>query len=186
MRPSGGDAAPASTDQKVASAAADPALKAHALATPGPPPAERDSMSFFQRQYRIEWGQCDPAGIVYAPRYLDMFGENTILLFEAAGLPKKRQMLAKLGVAGFPMVDVQARFLRPTAYGDEVVIEADAPAFGNSSFTIAHRLLHDGTLCVECTEKRVWTVPDASRPGGLRAERVPDEIRALFARGATA
>ncbi|HWW65702.1 MAG TPA: acyl-CoA thioesterase [Sphingomonadaceae bacterium] len=135
---------------------------------------------FLRRRYRIEWGQCDPAGIVYAPRYLDMFGESTILLFEVAGLPKKRRMLAELGVAGFPMVDVSARFLRPTAYGDDVVIEADAPLFGNSSFTIEHRLISDGALCVACTEKRVWTIPDPERPGRLRAQRVPDSIRNLF------
>lgn len=136
---------------------------------------------FFRRTLRIEWGQCDPAGIVYAPRYLDMFGESTILLFEAAGLPRKRDMLRSMNVAGFPMVDVSARFLRPTAYGDEVVIETAAPAFGNSSFTIDHRLVLNGEPCVECTEKRVWTVPDPARPGGLRAERVPDSVRDLFA-----
>lgn len=137
---------------------------------------------FLTRRVRIEWGQCDPAGIVYAPRYLDMFGESTILLFEAAGLPRKRDMLRELGVAGFPMVDVAARFLRSTAYGDEVTIESAAPAFGNASFTIEHRLLLDDAICVECTEKRVWTVPAADRPGGLKAERVPDSVRASFAR----
>lgn len=136
---------------------------------------------FFTRTLRIEWGHCDPAGIVYAPRYLDLFGETTILLFEHAGLPRKRDMLREMGVAGFPMVDVSARFLRPTSYGDEVTIECAAPEFGNASFTIAQRLLLDGAVCVECTEKRVWTVPDSSKPGGLRAERVPDEVRALFA-----
>ncbi|MEH3108248.1 MAG: acyl-CoA thioesterase [Sphingomonas fennica] len=135
---------------------------------------------FLTRRVRIEWGQCDPAGIVFAPRYLDMFAESTMQLWEAAGFPKKRQMTAELGLAGFPMVDVSARFLRPTAYGDDVVVETAAPEFGGSSFTIAHRLVHDGTVCVECTEKRVWTVPDAGRPGGLRAERVPDDVRARF------
>jgi 4-hydroxybenzoyl-CoA thioesterase len=60
-------------------------------------------------------------------------------------------------------------------------VEADAPIFGNSSFTVAHRLSLDGRLCVECTEKRVWTIADTTRPGGLRAQRVPDAVRALFA-----
>ena len=137
---------------------------------------------FLTRRVRIEWGQCDPAGIVYAPRYLDIFGESTILLFEAAGLPKKRTMLADMNVAGFPMVEVSARYLSPTSYGDEVTVEAAAPDFANSSFTIQHRLSLDGRLCVECTEKRVWTVPDPTRPAGFRAERVPDAVRALFER----
>lgn len=135
---------------------------------------------FFDRRIRIEWGDCDPAGIVFAPRYLDMFSESTILLFEAAGLPKKRQMLEEIGVAGFPLVDLSVRFKRTTTYGDDVVIETAAPVFGNSSFTIDHRLLLAGAVCVECTEKRVWTVHDPAAPGGLRAQRVPDDIRARF------
>lgn len=135
---------------------------------------------FYSRRHVIEWGQCDPAGIVYAPRYLDMFGENTIRMFEFAGLPRKREMLKQRNVAGFPMVDVHACFLHPTAYGDEVVLESAAPAFGNASFTIEHRLMLGDMLCVECTEKRVWTVPAADKPGGLKAERVPEEVRALF------
>jgi len=136
---------------------------------------------FMQRALRIEWGQCDPAGIVYAPRYLDMFGESTVLLFEHAGLPRKRDMLSQLGIAGFPMIDVSARFHRPTSYGDDVLVQTAAPEFGGSSFTIQHWLTLDGVVCVECVERRVWTVPDAERPGGLRAERVPDSVRALFA-----
>ena len=78
------------------------------------------------------------------------------------------------------MVDVSAKFGRPAAYGDDVMLEAEAPAFGNSSFTIRHRLLKDGKVCVEGTEKRVWAVKDAERPGGMRAERVPDVIRDMF------
>lgn len=139
-----------------------------------------DFSAFLSRPYRIEWGHCDPAGIVYAPRFLEMFGESTIMLFEKALGVRKKDMLKAQGVVGFPMVDVSARFMRPAAYGDDVTLEAEAPAFGKSSFTIRHRLLKDGAVCVEGTEKRVWTVRDADRPGGMRAERVPDEIRALF------
>ncbi len=138
--------------------------------------------AYLSRPYRIEWGHCDPVGIVYAPRFLEMFGENTIMLFEKALGVRKRDMLKQLDVVGFPMVDVSAKFLRPAAYGDNVVLEAAAPEFGNSSFTIAHRLLLDGAVCVQGVEKRVWTVRDETRPGRMRAERVPDDIRAIFAR----
>jgi 4-hydroxybenzoyl-CoA thioesterase len=142
-----------------------------------------DFNAYLSRPYRIEWGHCDPAGIVYAPRFLEMFGESTIMLFEKALGVRKKDMLKERAVVGFPMVDVSAKFFRPASYSDAVTLEAEAPEFGNSSFTIRHRLLKDGTVCVEGTEKRVWTVRDAERPGGMRAERVPDEIRALFAQG---
>jgi 4-hydroxybenzoyl-CoA thioesterase len=136
--------------------------------------------AFLSRPYRIEWGHCDPAGIVYAPRFLEMFGESTIMLFEKALGVRKKDMLKERGVVGFPMVDISAKFMRPAAYGDDVTLEVEAPEFGNSSFTIRHRLLKGDVVCVEGVEKRVWTVRDAERPGGMRAERVPDEIRARF------
>ena len=139
-----------------------------------------DFTPFLSRPYRIEWGHCDPAGIVYAPRFLEMFGESTIMLFEKALGVRKRDMLKAQGVLGFPMVDVSARFSRPAAYGDDVILEAEAPAFGNSSFTIRHRLMKDGKVCVEGTEKRVWAVRNVDRPGGMSAERVPDAIRDMF------
>ncbi|WP_144095984.1 acyl-CoA thioesterase [Croceicoccus sediminis] len=140
-----------------------------------------DFTPFLTREYRIEWGHCDPAGIVYAPRFLEMFGESTIILFEQALGVRKRDMLKERGVVGYPMVDLSAKFVRPAAYGDVVTLEAAAPDFGNSSFTIAHRLLKDGELCVSGVEKRVWTVADASRTGGMKAERVPDAVRNAFA-----
>jgi 4-hydroxybenzoyl-CoA thioesterase len=89
-------------------------------------------------------------------------------------------MLTAQGVVGYPMVDVSAKFMRPAAYGDDVILEVAAPEFGNSSFTIAHRLLKNGHVCVTGIEKRVWTIRDNERPGGMRAERVPDDIRGKF------
>ena len=36
------------------------------------------------RTVRIEWGHCDPAGIVFYPRYMEMFDHSTTLLIEQA------------------------------------------------------------------------------------------------------
>ncbi|WP_428410298.1 acyl-CoA thioesterase [Hyphococcus sp.] len=136
--------------------------------------------AFFKRTLRIEWGWCDPAGIVFAPRFIDMLSENTVQMFEFAGLPKKRQMRKDMRIAGYPLVDLKARFLFPAAYGDDVVVESDAPDFGKSSFTIEHRIRKGDTLCVEGTEKRVWTVFDDSAPGGIKAAPVLEDVRRLF------
>ena len=34
--------------------------------------------AYFKRTLRIDWGWSDPAGIVLAPRFMDMFSENTV------------------------------------------------------------------------------------------------------------
>jgi acyl-CoA thioesterase FadM len=39
-----------------------------------------------RRILRIEWGQCDPAGLEFYPQYLVIFDSSTGWLFERTGL----------------------------------------------------------------------------------------------------
>ena len=46
-------------------------------------------MLTYVRNTRIEWGDCDPAGIVFYPRYFAMFDSCTTGLFsQALGMSK--------------------------------------------------------------------------------------------------
>ena len=50
------------------------------------------------RTVRIEWGDCDPAGIVFYPRFFAMFDTSTTALFERAlGMTKYRFIDATQG-----------------------------------------------------------------------------------------
>ena len=42
-----------------------------------------------RRDVQIQWGDCDPANIVYYPRYFAMFDDSTSIMFEAAGCSKQ-------------------------------------------------------------------------------------------------
>ena len=129
----------------------------------------------FSRKLTIEWGHCDPAGIVFNPRFFEYFDWSTALLLRAALGMEKSDMLEAYGVAGVPLVDTRANFLRPSRFGDEIAIESSIEAVGRSSFEIAHRLFNNGELAVEGREKRVWTVRDA-RTGGLKSQAMPDDV----------
>ena len=129
------------------------------------------------RIVRIEWGDCDPAGIIFYPRYFAIFDASTALLFEKATGLTKYQQLKTLGLAGYPLVRTHARFIKPTRYGDDVTVESTI-TFGRASFEVEHRLSLDGVLCVECSDKRVWTVRNAE--GELKSHPVPEEVLAKF------
>jgi 4-hydroxybenzoyl-CoA thioesterase len=129
------------------------------------------------RKVRIEWGDCDPAGIIFYPRYFDIFDASTALIFERALGVTKFQMFKTLEFAGFPLVRTRARFLKPTRFGDDVVVESKI-SFGRSSFDVEHRLSLNGETCAECSEKRVWVVRDAD--GRLKSHPVPDAVLAKF------
>jgi 4-hydroxybenzoyl-CoA thioesterase len=133
-----------------------------------------------RRTVRIEWGDCDPAGIVFYPRYFAMFNHSTELLIEQALGIKKYALNQLYGLGGYPSVRSQARFLLPTRYGDDVEIESTVTNVGRSSFSIEHKLSLDGALAVDGNETRVWAIRDPDRPGGFRAEPMPAEMAARF------
>jgi len=130
------------------------------------------------RTVRIEWRDCDPAGIVFYPRYFEIFDASTAALFERAlGISKFRQ-LKTYDFAGYPLVRTRARFLKPTRFGDDVVVDTSI-SFGRSSFEVEHRLSRAGEICVECSEKRVWVVRD-SATGGIKSYPLPDAVLKMF------
>ncbi|MCW8356997.1 acyl-CoA thioesterase [Marinomonas pontica] len=127
-----------------------------------------------ERSVRIEWGDCDPADIVFYPRYFTFFDASTGALFEAMGYTL-RHIRDELNDVGFPMVDTRSQFFKPSKYGDNVTIESEFTEVGRASFGVRHRLFNEGGLAVECTEKRVWACHNAE--GVLKAKPIPDEIK---------
>ena len=134
-----------------------------------------EAMLVNRRTLRIEWGQCDPAGIVFYPQYLIIFDTSTGWLFERSGL-SPLAMRKKYGIVGMPIVEVGARFVTPCRFDDDVTIESDVGEWGRSSFTVRHRVVKESKLAVEGFEKRVWAGPDPDRPGAIQARPIPAEI----------
>ena len=67
----------------------------------------------YRRQFTVEWGHCDPAGIVFNSHFFEFFDWSVWLLFETAlGVPPN-QLGTAFGIVGIPLVDAKARFLKP-------------------------------------------------------------------------
>src|SRR5215470_10258502 len=128
------------------------------------------------RNLRIEWGDCDPAGIVFFPRYFAMFDASTTALFERALGMTKFEFIKHYDFVGYPVVDTRARFLVPTRFGDDVVIETTISAIKRSSFSLEHRLLKNGELAVEGFETRVWVARDRDDPDKIKAKPIPHAV----------
>lgn len=127
---------------------------------------------------QIQFGDCDPAGIVYYPNYFRFFDNATAALLSAALGMNKRAWLAHFGTAGIPMVDTGAKFIRPSAFGDEVDIRSEITELGRSSFSVRHSLFRDGEPAIEAHEKRVWVV--RTDDGGIKSAPLPDAVRAAL------
>jgi 4-hydroxybenzoyl-CoA thioesterase len=128
------------------------------------------------RTIRVQWGDCDPAGIVFYPRYFEWFDASTILLFEKATGMTKIKMLEKYNGAGLALVEASAKFTLPSRYGDDIQVETRVNEFRRSSFSMYHRVLKDGALALEGFETRVWTVRDPQDNNRLRSAPIPAEV----------
>jgi len=128
-----------------------------------------------RRTLKIEWGQCDPAGIVFYPQFLIIFDTSTGLLFECTGLSPSA-MRKKYAIIGMPLVEQGTKFLRPCRFDDEIVVESEVEVWGRTSFTVRHRILNEGKLAVDGFEKRVWAVLDPDQPGKIKPLPIPADI----------
>jgi 4-hydroxybenzoyl-CoA thioesterase len=132
-------------------------------------------------QVTVEWGHCDPAGIVYFPNYFSYFDSSTQALFRHALGFSKYEMLKKYDIAGIPAVDVGARFIMPSVFGDVVTIETTVAEIKRSSFRMRHRLLKGEALAVEGHEVRVWVGRDPADPDKLKSKPIPRDVVARLA-----
>ena len=132
------------------------------------------------KDIQVEWGDCDPAGIVYFPRYFEYGDSCTRALFEKAGLAK-RDLLEKYGIAGIPMVDLRAQYYVPSQYGDVVHVESCIAQWGRTSFTVHHKFHKGHMLAVELFEKHAWVLQVSKNPARFKAHPIPQEIKDLFA-----
>lgn len=133
-----------------------------------------------RRDVFIEWGDCDPAGIVYYPRYFVHFDNSTVALFAAAGLPK-HEMVKAYDIVGIPMVDTRARFIIPSRWGETISIKSRIAEWRGSSFDVEHKVFKGAALAIEAWETRVWVGRHPDDPEKIKGRPVPDEVKARFA-----
>lgn len=132
------------------------------------------------RTIRIQWGDCDPAGIVFYPRYFEWFDACTILLFEKATGMVKSQMLDTYGGAGIALLEARAEFKIASRYGEDIDIETEVVEFRRSSFFVEHRVTKKGVPMLKGFETRLWTVRDPQDAKKLKSGAMPPEILAQF------
>jgi 4-hydroxybenzoyl-CoA thioesterase len=134
----------------------------------------------FRREFFIEWGHCDPAGIVFNSRFFEFFDWNTWLLFEAALGVRPGDLAKTFGIMGIPLVDAKGRFLKPAKFNDLAEMVSEVAEFRRSSFDVRHRISVGGQIAVEGSETRVWAARDPNDPEKLKGIPIPAAVIERF------
>lgn len=128
-------------------------------------------------RFTVEFGDCDPAQIVFYPNFLRWMDAASLHFFRACGFPPWRELAKSDGILGTPIVDVQARFLAPASYGDAIDVETSIPEWRGKSFVLAHVIRRGATVLVEGREVRIFARRHPDDPARIQAVALPEHLR---------
>ena len=126
----------------------------------------------------VRFGDCDPAGIVYFPRYFDFFHQAMETWFPAQ-LGFGYDEFVRDRKLGFPAVHSEADFERPSRFGDRIELHQRVTRLGRTSISFAYELFgHDGQR--RATGRSVCVVMnlDPASAGHGAAVELPPDLRA--------
>lgn len=129
----------------------------------------------FVVERRIEWGECDAAGIVFYPNYFRWMDAAFHAFGRKLGV-SQRDLVAR-GYLGTPLVEAGCRFVSPARYDDLMEIGVEVASVGRSSLRLVYRFAVDGRATAEGHEARAFV---AETEAGLVAREMPEEIRAAL------
>jgi len=130
-------------------------------------------------RFTVEFGDCDPAGIVFYPNYLRWMDAASLHFFRAMGFPAWQELAAQTGIIGTPIVDVSARFVRPASYGDAIDVETTIPEWRGKSFVLRHVIRREQEILVEGQEVRIFARRNPQDARLIQAVAAPDTLRRL-------
>jgi 4-hydroxybenzoyl-CoA thioesterase len=128
--------------------------------------------------YRIDvqFGDCDPAGIVFFPNFSRWMDAASHDYFIHCGLPPWREMETLPHCIGAPLLEMHTRFHTSATYGESLVVHTRIEEWRGKVFIQSHRIMRNDTLICEGQATRALCVKQDD--GRLKAVPVPEFIRA--------
>ncbi len=127
---------------------------------------------------RIMWGDLDPLGIVFYPRYYEWMDAAGHLFFESMGLTL-RDLLRERGLT-FALQETSCRYHHPGRYHDLVQVRTSLAELDTKTVLLRHLIVRmpDEKTLVDGRERRICL--DASDPGRIRSMEIPKDIRSVL------
>ncbi|MFK7994550.1 MAG: acyl-CoA thioesterase [Granulosicoccus sp.] len=101
------------------------------------------SSAEFSLVQKVLFKHCDPAGIVFYPRYFEMINDTVEAFFEEFLHYSYREVIIGNGA---PTAQISATFSAPSRLGDMLNIGLKLTALGNSSMNLAFETRCNGEL----------------------------------------
>jgi len=127
----------------------------------------------------VQFGDCDPAGIVFFPNFSRWMDAASLAYFMQCGVPPWRELVKTRGIVGTPLLEINTKFLKSVTYGERIVVHTQVEEWRDKVFIQVHKVMRGDEVVCEGREVRAFVKRDADNPDRLRAVPVPEDIKAL-------
>ena len=127
----------------------------------------------------VNFGDCDPAGIVFFPNFSRWMDASSLNFFVTCGVPIWSELVKTTGITGTPLLEIHTRFVSPARYGQTIQIATSVEEWRNKTFKHKHVVTRGDTLICEGTEVRAFVIKHPDDPERIKAIPVPEDIKAL-------
>jgi 4-hydroxybenzoyl-CoA thioesterase len=127
---------------------------------------------------KVNFGDCDPAGIVFFPNFSRWMDAASLNFFVACGIPIWSELVKTTGIMGTPVLEINVKYSSPAKYGDTIAIATCVEEWRDKVFVQKHVVTRGDTLICEGREVRAFITRHPDDPDRIKAIRVPDDIRA--------
>jgi 4-hydroxybenzoyl-CoA thioesterase len=131
-------------------------------------------------RFTVEFGDCDPAQIVFYPNFLRWIDSAARHFFVAAGVPSWLELEVATGIIGTPLIEVSARFVNPATYGDDIAVESWIDEWRGKAFVMKHIVRRGTDVLVEAQETRIFARRHPDNPRRIQAIAPPEDLRRLL------
>jgi 4-hydroxybenzoyl-CoA thioesterase len=128
-------------------------------------------LSFFESTRTVRFSDCDPAGIVFFPRYMVMVNKLVERWFDdGLGIPYASIISGRR--IGLPTVRLEVDFTAVTRHGEQLSQRLALEKLGRSSLVLRHEYFGADELRMRARQVLVCTSLETHRPVPL-----PDDMR---------
>lgn len=140
--------------------------------------------AYLALRVQVSWGDCDPAGIVFYPRFYAWMDTVSHVLAREMGIGREAMLPPSTDLLGFPVVGTQAQYLSPARMDDVLEVRTWVARVGRSSLSLRHEIVRleaggSETPIVHGREDRVFI---SNGPDGLRSRELTSGMRETLAR----
>lgn len=130
-------------------------------------------------EVKVQFGDCDPAGIVFFPNFSKWMDASSLHFFMENGVPPWRELIKTRGIVGTPLLEIHTKFLRPATYGETLQVHTSVVEWKAKVLIQKHVVMRGDTVLCEGLETRAFVIHPPEAPDTIKAIPVPEDIKAL-------